>query len=99
MPTESSSPITFVVPGQPSPPESRSRRGAPLRDVAGRPVPGLDRGRVKASVELRPTRAGGRVEVVEATPGTDVVVIEITGGPALVLHTETARDLYLSKQR
>ena len=98
MPTESSSPITFVVPGQPSPPESRSRRGAPLRDVAGRPVPGLDRGRVKASVELRPTRAGGRVEVVEATPGTDVVVIEITGGPALVLHPETARDLLLAQE-
>ena len=97
MPTESSSPITFVVPGQSSP-QSRATRGALARDGAAPTVPGLDRGRIKASVELRPTRAGGRVEVVEVKPGSDVVVLEITGGPALVLHPETARDLLLAQE-
>jgi hypothetical protein len=77
---------------------SRSARSASGRDDVLRRVPGLGRGRIESSVELRPTRAGGRVEVVAAKPGTDVVVIEITGGPALVLHPETARDLLLAQE-
>ena len=43
-------------------------------------------------------RAGSAADVrVSATPGEDVVVLHIAGGPSLTLHPETARDLLLAQ--
>ena len=85
----SSKPITFVVPGQGS-----ASRGALDEDTSPpRLPPEFQRGQLKDSVQLRATRGGGRDVPLEAVPGDDVVVMEIAGGPTLVLHPETARDL------
>lgn len=89
MPPESSAPITFAVPGQA---RSQETRGASGESPAAT-LPQFALGDVKQSIDLRPTRAAGSVETVEAVPGEDVVVMEIAGGPTLVLHPETARDL------
>jgi tetratricopeptide (TPR) repeat protein/triacylglycerol esterase/lipase EstA (alpha/beta hydrolase family) len=89
--TTPSRPITFVVPGQA--PIARGAGDA----LAPRPPAEFERGRVKGSVELRATRGGGSDVALDAVPGTDVVVMEIAGGPTLVLHPETARDLLLAQ--
>jgi tetratricopeptide (TPR) repeat protein len=81
--------ITFVIPGQP-----------PARRGGGAPPPpaGLP-GRVKAAVRVGARRAGGEVTRVSAVPGEDVVVLHMAGGPMLVLHPATARDLLLGQGR
>src|SRR5512138_2110679 len=89
--TTPSRPITFVVPGQ-----APIARGA-VDALAPRLPAEFERGRVKGSVELRATRGGGSDVALDAVPGTDVVVMEIAGGPTLVLHPETARDLLLAQ--
>ena len=84
-------PITFVIPGQ----RQASRGASDVTVSAG----GLA-GRVKDSVRVSARRGGGvggdSVRVV-AVPGEDVVLLRIAGGPALVLHPETARDLMLGQ--
>jgi pimeloyl-ACP methyl ester carboxylesterase/tetratricopeptide (TPR) repeat protein len=84
-------PITFVVPGQTI--ETVKTRGA------GGAVPpaGLGQGRLKQSVIVGAQRGGGGDVRVTAVPGEDVVVLHIAGGPALMLHPETARDLLLAQ--
>jgi tetratricopeptide (TPR) repeat protein len=80
-----SSPITFIVPGQ--------RNIAATRDGRIGALPGgIIGGTVKESVRVGAHRGAGEVSVT-AEPGQDVVVLHIAGGPSLVLHPETARDL------
>ncbi|MDO9073640.1 MAG: CHAT domain-containing protein [Rubrivivax sp.] len=81
-------PITFVIPGQ----RQVSRGGAP-RSAATSGLPG----QVKESVRVAARRGAGDAVRVTAVPGEDVVLLHITGGPALVLHPETARDLMLGQ--
>ena len=85
--------ITFTVPGA-----SQATRGAIADDRLLRPPVDFERGRVKGSVELRASRGRGAEVTLEATPGSDVVVMEIAGGPTLVLHPETARDLLRAQE-
>ena len=77
--------IVFVIPGQRH--ASRSGAGAAVASASGLP------GRVKDSVRVATRRSGGDTVRVSAVPGQDVVVLHIAGGPALVLHPESARDL------
>jgi CHAT domain-containing protein len=82
-------PITFVVPGQRT---SGTTRGA---GAPAAPPEGLPQGRVKESVRVGAHRGGGGSDVrVDAIPGEDVVVLHVANGPALMLHPETARDLF-----
>ena len=83
-------PITFVIPG--------TRQVARGGSAAARPATasGLP-GQVKDSVRVAARRGGGDAVRVTAVPGEDVVVLHIAGGPALVLHPETARDLMLGQ--
>ena len=83
----STAPITFVVPGQ----RQTTRGGATAVRAAGLP------GRLKDSVRVAARRTGGGDVRVTAVPGEDVVVLQIAGGPALVLHPENARDLLLGQ--
>jgi hypothetical protein len=83
----STAPITFIVPGQ----RQATRGGAAAARVAGLP------GQLKDSVRVAARRAGGGHVRVTAVPGEDVVVLQIAGGPALVLHPENARDLMLGQ--
>lgn len=86
-------PITFVVPGQAQPIEGGRTRGA-----AGAVSPaGFGQGRLKQSVRVGAQRGGGGAVRMTAVPGEDVVVLHIAGGPALILHPETARDLLLAQ--
>ena len=55
--------------------------------------------RVKQSVVLTAQRGSLEGDVrMTATPGEDVVVIHIAGGPSLWLHPEHARELLLAQQ-
>ncbi|MDO9092269.1 MAG: CHAT domain-containing protein [Rubrivivax sp.] len=80
--------ITFVVPGQ----RQVSRSAA-----TGAPADNGLPGRVKDAVRVSSRRAGGESVRVSAVPGEDVVLLRIAGGPALLLHPETARDLMLGQ--
>lgn len=81
-------PITFVIPGQ----RQVSRSGAP-RAVGTSGLPG----QVKESVRVAARRGAGDAVRVSTVPGEDVVLLHIAGGPTLVLHPETARDLMLGQ--
>jgi len=85
-------PIIFIVPG-------RERTGPGQTRGAAEPLPGgLSRGRVKHRVDVVTQRdAGTSTARVAAVPGEDVVVLQIAGGPELVLHPEHARDLMLAQ--
>jgi hypothetical protein len=87
-------PITFVIAGTDEA-ASAALRGAAAPRLAGSE---LRNGRIKHAV--RPSARRGTAETVRvtATPGVDVVVLQIDGGPALVLHPENARDLLLAQQ-
>lgn len=80
--------IVFVIPGQLMATRSGAAPSAPRGGLPGR---------VKASVRVGTRRAGGAPVRLSATPGEDVVVLHVAGGPALVLHPETARDLLLGQ--
>ncbi len=80
----SSPEIAFVLSGQ--------SQGGP-RGAAGATPSRSVTGTVKASVRLAAQRGGGEALRVVAVPGEDVVVLHLAGGPSLVLHPETARDL------
>ena len=75
--------IEFIVPEQ--------------SDAQAAPPQLASRGRVAASVKVGATRAGATPVRVSATPGEDVVVLEIANGPTLVLNPEDARDLMLAQ--
>ena len=81
-------PIVFVIPGQ-----RQARRGA---GEAAAGVSGLP-GRLKDSVRVSARQGAGEAVRVSAVPGEDVVLLHIVGGPVLVLHPETARDLMLGQ--
>lgn len=83
------SPITFVIQGQ----RQVSRGGAPTRPGGAAGLPGV----LKDGVRLSSQRGGGDTVRLEAVPGEDVVVLHLAGGPALVLHPATARDLMLGQ--
>ena len=85
-------PITFVVPGQRLDSATRDGAGAALPPPLGLP------GTLGASVKLGAQRAGGQPHRLTARPGQDVVVLHLAGGPSLVLHPESARDLLLAQQ-
>ena len=85
-------PITFVVPGHAEPETVSRGRGAVT------PLPaGLKQGRLKQSVQVSAQRGGAGNVHVTAVPGEDVVVLQIAGGPELVLHPAHARDLMLAQ--
>ena len=83
-----SAPITFVVTGQ--------RPAARSGGSSNRATPsmlGLG-GYVKDAVRLSAQRgAGGEAVRLAAIPGEDLVLLQMAGGPPLLLHPETARDL------
>lgn len=88
LPSTPAAPITFVIPGT-----RQVSRGGPAGGAAQpASVSGLP-GQVKDSVRVAARRGGGDAVRVTAVPGEDVVLLHIAGGPALVLHPETARDL------
>ncbi|SER72965.1 CHAT domain-containing protein [Azotobacter beijerinckii] len=82
--------ITFIIPGQ----EQLTRSsGAPLALPAG-----LTEGTIKHSVQVAVQRGGAAGEVsVSAEPGTDIVAIYVANGPVLLLHPESAQDLFLAQ--
>lgn len=86
-------PITFVIPGQ----RQVARGAGAVRAPAA--MPGLA-GQVKDSVRVAARRGqgetGGQAVRVTAVPGQDVVLLQIAGGPALLLHPASARDLMLA---
>ncbi|MCB1905890.1 MAG: CHAT domain-containing protein [Rhodocyclaceae bacterium] len=88
MPRESNEAIVFIVPGDSL--GAGATRGGGAADAAL--VPGLE-GEIRASVRVAQRRDGGADHRLAATPGEDVVVLQIDGGPQLVLHPENARDL------
>jgi CHAT domain-containing protein len=81
-----STPITFVVPGQ-----RRLARGA----GAGTAAPGMLglQGQVKDAVRVSARRSAGETVRLSATPGEDLVLLQLAGGPPLLLHPDNARDL------
>ena len=87
----SSSPITFVIPGQ-----RQATRGGAAAATPGGELPGRVKDAVRVAVR-RSGAAGGDSVRVTAVPGEDVVVLRIAGGPALYLHPENARDLLLGQ--
>jgi hypothetical protein len=100
-------PIAFAIPGAlRATPGPATRAGAPARSEVP-PLPmGLTEGRLKVSVRVGVEvtgRAGSSdplasgVQVVEAVPGEDVVVLHIENGPPLMLSPENARLLMLAQ--
>ena len=92
--TQNSKPITFVVPGMRQDGQvGQASRGAAGASTAPSDLPG----RMKESVRVASRRGSGDTVRVIAVPGEDVVVLRIAGGPTLMLHPETARDLMLGQ--
>jgi len=84
--------ITFVVSGQAMDGEAATR-GAVLAPPPT-PTPAAELGgSVRRSVRLGAARGDGTALRIDATPGDDIVVLHIAGGPSLFLHPETAREL------
>ena len=92
MPRESKQTIVFVVPGERH--EAGATRGAGVGGELA--VPGLD-GQVIDAVRVGQRRDGGAGHRLEAVVGEDVVVLQIEGGPQLILHPENARALLLAQ--
>jgi pimeloyl-ACP methyl ester carboxylesterase len=86
--------ITFVLSGTT---QAQGRAGA-VRGAAAPAVPaGFPRGRIKQSVRVGAQRGGASDIRMTAVSGEDVVVLHLVGGPLLVLHPESARDLLLAQ--
>ena len=80
--------IVFLVPGQ-----AVARRGGDgAAAAAAGGLDGLD-AEVRAAVRIGARRAGAETVRVEAEPDKDLVVLDLAGGPSLVLHPQTAQDL------
>jgi len=99
---QNKTPITFIIPGQ-----RQTSRGSADSANSGSAPSNLP-GRLKESVRVAARRSGGGSGGVSggaatdsvrvtAVPGEDIVVLRIAGGPALMLHPETARDLMLGQ--
>ena len=86
MATNSTSDITFVIPGQALPAGGGATRGGAATRGASPYV-------VKAAVRVGAQRDAGAPVRVTARPGDDVVVLTVLNGPTLVLHPDDARDL------
>lgn len=86
---EPNDPVTFAVPGH----------AAATRGPAGAlSLPaGLRAGRLAGGVRVAVSRDASLTRL-EAVPGSDVVVVSIDGGPDLVLHPHTARELLNAQQ-
>lgn len=80
--------LTFLVPGH----DEQSRSGTSVRPSE------LAQATTTRSLRLDVTRGAGALEAVKATPGTDIVMLDIANGPQLYLHPENARDLFLAQQ-
>ncbi|MDR2214967.1 MAG: hypothetical protein LBE59_03905, partial [Nevskiaceae bacterium] len=81
--------ITFLVPGQeqPADADASATSESSLYDMVEREI------RVRED-----TRGEAAPVEVEAIPGEDIIVLRIgADGPELVLHPETARDLFLAQ--
>ncbi len=88
--------ITFVVAGT----TQAQDLAAAVRGAAAPSLPaGFTRGRIKQSVRVGAQRGGTSDIRITAVSGEDVVILHIVGGPVLVLHPESARDLLLAQVR
>lgn len=81
--------LTFIVPGS-----DQASRGL---TTSGSVPPGWTRGVIKHAVRLASERSGAAATAITAESGVDVVVLHLVNGPALVLHPENARDLFLAQ--
>ncbi len=91
MASDDSSAITFVIPGQ-----RQAARGAGAEPGRGPALAGL-RGTVKDAVRVAARRDGGDSVRLTAVPGQDLVLLQLAGGPTLLLHPANARDLLLGQ--
>ena len=88
-PGQPADPIVFVVTGERLTSRGAGAARAQAVDIAGT---------LKDAVRLSRTRATGVEKLrVSAVPGHDVVVLRLDGGPVLVLHPASARDLLLAQ--
>ena len=72
---------------------------APLNSGALLPLPdGLAEGTVKYSVQVAVRRGTGSEVTLNVDTSKDVIAVHIANGPVLVLHPETARDLFEAQQ-
>lgn len=58
----------------------------------------LPRAALKQSIQIATLRGADSYVTVSAQPGRDVVVVHIANGPSLMLHPETARDLFRAQE-
>jgi len=71
---------------------------APVRfRVQGQALPGSGPAS-RGHVQLAALRGVGAPQALEAVPGRDVVVLQLQQGPRLVLHPQTAADLFAAQQ-
>lgn len=90
------SPITFVIPGVPAHPTARSRQAVTDSFASGTEAAEFG-GRVLASVRIGSRRATAPLQRLTAQPGEHALLLHVVDGPALLLHPETARDLFLAQ--
>ena len=82
--------ISFVVSGHEQTPSSSGE----LLPLPG----GLAQGTVKYSVQVAVRRGTGSEVTLSVDTSKDVMAVHIANGPVLVLHPETARDLFEAQQ-
>jgi hypothetical protein len=90
---DDSAPITFVVAGQRVEGGWQAGTTRSAEPGAARSLPGQP----KASIRLGVLRGPGSTQSVIAVPGEDIVALHIAGGPVLLLHPTSARDLMLAQ--
>jgi len=81
-------PVVLVVTGHEQSAAGVARGGGPPQSR-----PDALRGRVTQSVRVGAERGGGADVRITAEPGKDIIVLRISGGPALYLRPENALDL------
>jgi tetratricopeptide (TPR) repeat protein/pimeloyl-ACP methyl ester carboxylesterase len=82
--------ISFVVSGY---------EQTPLNSDSSLPLPGgLTEGSVKYCVQIAVRRGMGSEVTLNVDTSKDVMAVHIANGPVLVLHPETARDLFEAQQ-
>lgn len=85
-------PITFIVPGYPTPTQPPGQRSRAAGEAGPR-----EHGTVKHSVTVAARRAEGGEVRATAVPGQDIVILQLENGLSLTLHPENARDLILAQ--